>query len=300
MASKSKAEQPAAAPNATTAASSKTTLLDSFYGLVEKYPDERFMTQPGVGGAGEGEGNNNNNTVKYWTFKEALVEAKKVAAYLDSLDLPPKSQIAICSKNCSWWILADLAIWMSGHVSVPVYPTLTGDTVRYILEHSESKLLFVGKLDDHPWNEMKSGVPAGMPTVTFPLNPGLDDAAIAKNVEWDDILRKFEPIAKPATRNADEMATIIYTSGSTGQPKGVMHDFGTMLQTTVGIESVLKPTRRDRYLSYLPLAHGMERWTGECIALHVGQQVFFAEALSTFVDDLNRSRPTLFLSVPRT
>lgn len=91
-----------------------------------------------------------------------------MAAYLDSLKLEKGSRIALCSKNCSWWIIADLAIWLSGHVTVPVYPTLTGDTVKYILEHSESKLLFIGKLDEHPWNEMKTGVSSDLATVSFP------------------------------------------------------------------------------------------------------------------------------------
>ena len=90
--------------------------------------------------------------------------------------------------------------------------------------------------------------------------------------------------------------TLYYT---TGRPKGVMHNFETMYVTTVGICKVLGATDKDRYLSYLPLAHGMERWLGECVALYAGEEVFFAESLSTFVADLNRAKPTLFVSVPR-
>ena len=263
------------------------TLIESFTAMVEKTPDKRFMTQPMGGG-----------DVRYWTYRDALDEAKRMAAYLESLKLEPGSRIALCSKNCSWWILADLAIWLSGHVTVPVYPTLTGDNVQFILEHSESELVFIGKLDEHPWNEMKTGVPSSMPTVSFPLSPA-DDHDGGKHEKWADIVQKFEPIQKPVTRAPSEMATIIYTSGSTGRPKGVMHDFQTMLVTTMGITKILKATPKDRYLSYLPLAHGMERWLGECTALYAGVELFFAEALPTFVDDLNRAKPTLFLSVPR-
>lgn len=78
-----------------------------------------------------------------------------------------------------------------------------------------------------------------------------------------------------------------------------MHSFQTMIQTTAGIVKQLNVTPEDRYLSYLPLAHGMERWLGECVALYSGNELFFAEALSTFVADLNRAKPTLFVSVPR-
>jgi hypothetical protein len=131
-----------------------------------------------------------------------------MAAYLDSLKLEKGSRIALCSKNCSWWIIADLAIWLSGHVTVPVYPTLTGDTVKYILEHSESKLLFIGKLDEHPWNEMKTGVSSDLATVSFPLSPG-DDHDGGKHEKWDDIIKKLEPLAEPVKRDAEELATII-------------------------------------------------------------------------------------------
>lgn len=177
------------------------TILDYFLQNATKHGDRRFMTQP-MGG----------DEVKYWSFNEALTEAKKMAAYLESLKLPPKSQIAICSKNCAWWIMADLAIWMSGHVSVPVYPTLTADTTRYILEHSEAKLLFVGKLDEHPWQEMKKGIPDDLKTVSFPLTP-----KNSAQTTWADAIKNMEPITKPVKRSLDEMATIIYTSGSTGQ-----------------------------------------------------------------------------------
>ena len=178
-----------------------TTLLDDFLQNVEKHGDRLFMTQP-MG----------DDKLQTWTFRQTLDEAKKMASYIQSLNLPAQSQIAICSKNCAWWILADLAIWMTGHVSVPVYPTLTKETTQYILEHSEAQLLFVGKLDEHPWQEMKNGIPSGLKTVSFPLSP-----ADSAQTTWADALKGQKPLAEPAKRTADEMATIIYTSGSTGQ-----------------------------------------------------------------------------------
>ncbi len=178
------------------------TFLDTFYTNVDKFGDRCFMTQP-MGG----------DDIKCYSFNETIIEAKKMAGYIDSLKLPPKSQIAICSKNCAWWIIADLACWMTGNVSVPVYPTLTADTTRYILEHSDSKLIFIGKLDEHPWAEMKNGIPKGIPTVSFPLCP--KDTAADKT--WDEALSAAEPIKEPVKRTRDEMATIIYTSGSTGE-----------------------------------------------------------------------------------
>jgi long-chain acyl-CoA synthetase len=75
-------------------------------------------------------------------------------------------------------------------------------------------MVFIGKLDEHPWAEMKNGIPKnGVATVSFPLCPK-DSGADKK---WDDIMASAEPIKNPVKRTLDEMATIIYTSGSTGQ-----------------------------------------------------------------------------------
>ena len=188
----------------TTTEKKHETLIDAFLGQVYERPDRRFLTQP----LGDGE-------CKYWTFSETLDETKRMAAYLTSLNLPNGSSIALCSKNCAWWVMADLAIQMAGHVTIPIYPTLTADTVSYILDHSESKLLFVGKLDEHPWAEMKKGVPTTMPIVTFPLCPSPPDDN-GKHEAWDDLVKKHEPMDPIVMRKPDEMATIIYTSGSTG------------------------------------------------------------------------------------
>ena len=80
-----------------------------------------------------------------------------MAAHLKGLGFEPGSRIGLISKNTAHWLMADFAIWMAGHVSVPLYPTLAAGTIRQILEHSEARLLFVGKLDG--WEEMKRGIP---------------------------------------------------------------------------------------------------------------------------------------------
>ena len=103
------------------------------------------------------------------TWAQVGDQVRRMASHLKSQGWEPGSKIAILSKNCSWWLLSDLAIWMAGHVSVPLYPTLAADTVGQILAHSEAKACFVGKLDD--WASMKPGVPADMPCISYPLSP---------------------------------------------------------------------------------------------------------------------------------
>jgi len=246
-------------------------------------PNRIYFTQPMGGG---------DANVKTWTWKEAVGEARRMASYLKSLNLPEKSNIALCSKNCAHWIMADLAIWMAGHVSIPIFPILTADIVQYTLEHSESKLLFVGKLDPI-WDEMKKGVADDLPKIAFPLAPEND------HDQWDAIVAKQKPLVDVADRSPKELATIIYTSGSTGKPKGVMLSFEDMLRSAKGITSYMEIKKEDRTLSYLPLSHSFERFVVESVSLWVGGSLWFAESLDTFLQDLQRARPTLFISVPR-
>ena len=255
-------------------------LLQRFYKHARERPNDIYLTQP-VG----------SGSVKDYSFAEVFDQAKRMAAHLRSLGLPARSRIAILSKNCAHFFMSDLAIWMAGHVSVALYPTLTADIVHYILEHSEAKLLYVGKLDT--WEELRAGVPEQLPCIAYPLAP---QTSFPK---WDDIVAAAEPIADVPEPAAEDEALIVYTSGSTGKPKGVLHNFRTISVPTWGLAKILDANSSDRLLSYLPLAHTMDRWLSECMSLYAGGHIFFAESVDTFVEDLKRARPTLFVSVPR-
>src|SRR5690606_37233 len=108
-----------------------------------------------------------------------------------------------------------------------------------------------------------------------------------------------KPLEGEPDRALDELATIVYTSGSTGRPKGVMQSFGSFNVVGTLMHDVITVGTEDRMLSYLPLAHVAERLVVENQSTYFGFQVFFAESLDTFIDDLRRARPTIFFSVPR-
>ncbi|MDO6442099.1 AMP-binding protein [Marinobacter sp. 2_MG-2023] len=254
--------------------------LDMVYHWESAKANSLYMTQP-VGGG---------KVVEY-TWSRAVDEARRMASYLKSLNLPEKSRIGLISKNCAHWIMTDWAIWMAGHISVPLYPTLNADTVNYVLGHAECEVLFVGKLDD--WDMMKPGVPESVRCISFPLSPPNDFET------WDDIVARFQPLEEKVHRDADDLATIVYTSGSTGRPKGVMLSFRNMAFAAAGGMEVLQVGPDERMLSYLPLAHVFERTFVELASLYAGFHLFFAESLDTFVEDMKRAQPTLFLSVPR-
>ncbi len=254
--------------------------LQRFYHWERERANKVFLTQPLGGGA-----------VQDLSWAQAGDQARRIATWMQSQGWPGGSKIAILGKNSAHWIICDLAIWMAGYVSVPIYPTFNGEALRYILEHSEAKACFVGKLDEV--SSLKDGVPDGVPLVALPLAPAIDAAS------WDKLVAANKPLAGAPLRDADEMCTIIYTSGTTGNPKGVMHRFGALAWGLSSAARRIPMNTEDRYLSYLPLAHVAERMVIEQGALRNGSRIFFAESLDTFVQDMHRARPTVFFSVPR-
>lgn len=263
---------------------SRSTLLHCFMLWAETSPGTLYMTQPLAGGK-----------VLEITWGDAANQVLRMAAHLRSLDLPPKSSIALLGRNSAHWILADLAIWFAGHITVPLYPTLNGDTANYILEHSSSRLLMLGKMDGKAdgWNDIAPHLPSDLPIISLPLSPRSDVP------QWADIIARTQPLQDIQLPATDELATIVYTSGSTGRPKGVMHSFGTMCSVAGGLRDTFKVSRDDRMLSYLPLAHVAERAVLETASLFFGFKVYFADSLETFQRDLQRAQPTIFFSVPR-
>ena len=239
-----------------------------------------FLTQPYGGGK-----------VREWTWAEAVGEARRAAAHLKAQNWEPGSRVAILSKNCAWWLLSDLAIWMAGHVSVPIYSSLKPHSVRQILEHSEARMCFLGATDEKEM--LNEALPAGVCAVSLPT------AGETGHASWDQLVAATPPLADSPTRPAPDLATIIYTSGTTGMPKGVMHSFASFTYNAKTLASQLQLTADERILSYLPLAHIVERVGVEFMFILLGARIFFTEGLETFIPDLQRARPTIFLSVPR-
>lgn len=253
--------------------------LEMLYRWESETPNKLYMRQP------------INDEWHKWTWSETATEVRKMAAYLQSLDLAPKSKIAILSKNCAHWIMSDLAIMMAGHVSVPLYPNLKAESIKQILDHSETKLVFVGKLDD--FASMRPGIPKDMPCIAYPFYSEEGYPV------WGDLVKDIEPIAENIVREPNDLATIIYTSGTTGMPKGVMHKFYNFSFATSNAVPLLGLATEERFFSYLPLCHIAERLLVEMGSLYSGGMVSFAESLDTFAKNLSDTKPTAFLGVPR-
>jgi long-chain acyl-CoA synthetase len=249
----------------------------------ENHPQSLCFTQPWPDGS-----------ITEYNWQEVGNEVRRMATYLISQDYPAGSTIALMSSNCAHWIMADLAIWMAGHISVPLYPVLNTKTVGQILAHSEAKLIFLGKLDS--WEAIEAGIPEGIERITLPICPA---AAKQGATQWQDIVAANEPLTDDPIPALDNIATIIYTSGTTGMPKGVMHSHRNLGAVASLAKLMYDIGEEDRMLSYLPLAHVAERAAVELGQLYSGFSVWFANNLTTFGDDLRRAQPTLFFAVPR-
>lgn len=260
-----------------------SNLIQMFLKWEREAPNHIFFRQPMSG------------TWKTWTYQQAGEDIRKIASGLQSLNLPARSNIAIISKNCAHWIMADLAIFMAGHVSVPLYANSSAASIKQILEHSESKVIFVGKLDDY--ENQKNGIPDNVQKISASFY-GINDGLL-----WEDILEKQKPLTSIVDRGDAELLTIMYTSGTTGVPKGVMFNSQAFDHTTKILIKYLHTwetlPEQPQLFSYLPLCHIAERNLTEMLGCYSGATISFVESLETFGRDLASVQPHLFFGVPR-
>lgn len=226
-----------------------------------------------------------------FTWREVQQKVQQIAGSLRHLGLERGDKVAVLSKNCAEWFIVDLALMYGGYISVPVYPTANAETIRYILEHSGAKAIFTGKLDH--WAEQEAAVGGEILRLAMPYD------TMPAQYHWEQLLKLGQPLVDEQLPTADQVMTLIYTSGSTGKPKGAIQTFTSYGWACEAVIRDLQANTTDRLLSYLPLAHITERVAIEGSSFYSGATVSFVEGLDSFVDDIQRCRPTIFFSVPR-
>lgn len=252
--------------------------LAQFVKSLKAHPDKPYLHQP------------IDRELHINTWAQVDDKARRIANGLLQMGIVKGDRVGIISKNCAEWFICDLAIMMAGLISVPIYPTANRKTIDYVIQQSDCKAVFVGKLDD--FIEADAGLTEQIPRITLPY-PTLEG-----QYTWDQLLES-ERLENINEAKESDIFTIAYTSGSTGNPKGVVLNHANLAAAASSVVDLMGVRNQDRMISYLPLAHITERALVESVSFYSGCQVFFVESLETFIEDVKAAQPHLFLSVPR-
>ena len=242
----------------------------------------------------------------YLNGVEVVERVKRIAMGLAALGVKAGDRVAIISENRPEWSFVDLAILSLRAVNVPIYTTQAVEQIRYILENSGAKMLFVSgsKLWKHAENAIQS-VERLEKLIFFDADSkpeGHNRAISLADVEAEgDSYRKIDAdIVETSLAAIDtkDLATIIYTSGTTGEPKGVMLTHENFVSNIVAVSKGLPIRATDRSLAVLPLSHIFER-TVFYVLCSNGVSIHYCSAFDQIASHLQEVKPTIMTAVPR-
>ena len=226
-----------------------------------------------------------------------------------ALGLEPGERVAILSEDQPEWLYADLGIMCAGGVSVGIYATSSAEQCTHIVADSGARIWIV---EDQEQYDKAAEVREQLPDLRWivVVDPrGMRRINDAQLLTFADLLERGRALEQTAPERLqqrmadlqpDDMAILIYTSGTTGPPKGVVHSHRSFLDGGRAIFPLVKLTRRDETLCYLPLCHALERWLSLVLGLLGAPRINFAESPETLFRDLREVAPTCFSGVPRT
>jgi long-chain acyl-CoA synthetase len=234
---------------------------------------------------------------------EFVRRAGNIALGLHSLGLRKGDRIAILAANSPEWTLTDAACQFAGIIDVPIYTTLSPESVRYILEDSSARVLFLEGRDTYERIRPSITECRSIETIVF----FEQDVNVENSVSLQDLEAAGEQLRSDNAELLDnlvseiepnDVATLIYTSGTTGEPKGVMLTHTNLISNTIDAAEKYAFSGHDISLSVLPLSHVFER-TGMYVYFMFGMAVHYAESVDKVPENLQEVRPTIFIGVPR-
>ena len=226
-----------------------------------------------------------------YTWVQVGDQARRIASFIRSQGFPTGSRIAIWSTNSRDWVTVELAIMLAGHISVPLYPGQDVESARYIFEHSDSKMVFLGSFAQ--FKRADDAIPPGVARVA------MLGCQVPCLYLLDVVLATYAPCTESPIPDPEAIWTIVYTSGTTGNAKGVMHAYGTLGHVGPDLIRIFGHTSESRFFSFLPMSHIAERCVVEMAALYCNAVISISEGQQTFADELRSVQPTFFFSVPR-
>jgi len=228
--------------------------------------------------------------------------------YLETLGLRQNSNLAILSENRTEWVITDMACILSRNTTVPIYASLTAESIKYILNDCKAEIVFVSTgLQLDKILSIKKDCPDLKYIISF---NSFERANIKENIisfknifcdkktlSKNEVLERLEIISDNI--NDDDLLTIIYTSGTTGVPKGVMLSHKNIYSNLESFPEVLHIDINYTFLSYLPYSHIYERTAGYYLPFFWGSKIYYAQSIDTIAAQMIEVKPTIIITVPR-
>ena len=249
----------------------------------------------------------NPNNKKSYTWEETKKNVLKLSKIIRE-NIKEGDRCLLVSENRPEWFVSDMAIMLSGGITVPAYTTYTEDDYKYLIEDCEPSLIIVSN------NELLKKLNNTINEKKF-IKKVITLDEVNKVIHDLDIINKdkyldFNLILKNDLLDEDKIqneklkrtspACIIYTSGTGGNPKGVILSHGGILNNLVGACEIMKPlfSSRPVFLTWLPLSHSYEHCV-QFAQIAVGAKVFYAEKIEKLLENISEAKPTIMTAVPR-
>jgi len=267
-------------------------LAEMFFSTAERLGDRTaFMYKP-------------ENEYLSINFNESKEIVKKIAAGLDSLEIRAGDKVALIAQNRYEWACSDYAILSLGAITVPIYPSLMPDQIKYIMADSEVSVAICSDLEQYTKVDQVRGECQSLKTVIVMDSIDDDGKHLSFNAlmeKGSELLKKNPEMVSESIKKikSDDLATIIYTSGTTGEPKGALLTHGNFLSNVEGSLNHIGVKESDLFLSFLPLSHVFERMAGHFLANYVGSAIAYAVSIDVVAENMGEVKPTIMTSVPR-
>jgi len=241
------------------------------------------------------------------SWREAAEQVAGLATGLKALGLNPGDRVMLVAENRPEWCISDLAIMAAGCITVPTYITNTERDHTHILENSGARAVIVSNA-----KIAKPLLPAVVRATQARIVIGIEDLRIGQSGDiayhgWRELIAAhptdYETVAAQANFAREDLACIIYTSGTGGAPRGVMQHHGAILHNVNGccvvIEEDFGWSDEEVFLSFLPLSHAYEHTGGQHMPIGLGAQIYYSEGLEKLAANIEETRPTFMVVVPR-